>query len=52
LPLLFGVLAGGYVGKSVGSQTVFFLFVMFGFFITCFGIYREIKKYKKDLDKK
>ena len=52
LPLLFGVLAGGYVGKSVGSQTVFFLFVMLGFAVTCFGIYREIKQYKKSLEVK
>jgi len=51
-PLVLGVLAGNYVGQSVGSQTLFFAFIMMGFGITCFGIYREIKKYKKDLEKK
>ena len=50
LPLVFGVIAGGYVGRSVGSQLVFFLFLMSGFAITCYGIYREIKEYKKILN--
>ena len=49
-PLLLGVLGGQYVSKSVGSQVLFFVFVMLGFLITCFGIYREIKQYKKSLD--
>ncbi len=49
LPLLLGVLAGGYVGKSFGSQVLLFVFIMFGFLVTCFGIYREIKNYKKGL---
>ena len=51
LPLILAVFAGNYVSKSIGSQTIFFIFVMIGFGITCFGIYREIKKYKNDLDK-
>lgn len=50
-PLLLGILAGKYVGKSTGSQTLFFVFIMIGFGITCFGIYREIKNYKKNLEK-
>ena len=49
-PLLLGILGGNYVGRSTGSQVLFFVFVMLGFGITCFGIYREIKNYKKDLD--
>jgi hypothetical protein len=49
-PLLLGVLGGNYVSKSVGSQVLFFVFVMLGFLITCFGIYREIRQYKKGLD--
>jgi|GEM_PF-952812 len=49
-PLLLGVLGGQYVSKSVGSQVLFFVFVMLGFLITCLGIYREIKQYKKGLD--
>jgi len=48
-PLLLGVLGGQYVSKSVGSQVLFFIFVILGFLITCLGIYREIKQYKKDL---
>lgn len=51
-PLLLATLTGRYVSKSIGSQTLFFAFVMSGFGITCFGIYKEIKEYKKDLDKK
>ena len=50
IPLLLGALAGGYVSKSVGSQVLFFIFLMFGFLITCSGIYREIKQYKKTLE--
>ncbi len=49
-PLFFGAIGGGYVSKSIGSQVIFFIFVVFGFVITCFGIYREIKQYKKGLD--
>ena len=51
-PLILAIFAGKYVSQSIGSQTVFFLFIMLGFVITCWGIYREIKQYKKDLDKK
>ncbi len=49
-PILFAVLGGRYVGESFGSQTVFFVFVILGFLITCLGIYREIKSYKKGLE--
>jgi len=49
-PLIIALIGGRYVGKTVGSQTVFFLFVITGFLITCLGIYREIKQYKKNLD--
>ena len=52
LPLVLATLAGKYVSKSVGSQIVFFVFIMLGFLVTCLGIYREVKQYKKDLDKK
>ncbi len=51
-PLILGALAGKYVSKSVGSQVLFFVFLMLGFLVTCFGIYREIKEYKRDLEKK
>ena len=50
IPLVLGVIGGGYVSKSVGSQVLFFVFVMLGFLVTCLGIYREIKQYKKGLD--
>lgn len=51
LPLILAILVGKYVGKSAGSQFLFLVLMMAGFGITCFGIYREIKKYKKDLEK-
>ncbi len=51
-PLVLGFWGGGYVSKTVGSQVLFFIFIMLGFLITCLGIYREIKGYKKDLEKK
>ena len=50
-PLILALLIGRYFGQSFGSQLFFFLCVIAGFGITCFGIYREIKQYKKDLDK-
>ena len=50
-PLLLGLLGGSYVKKSFGSQTLFFLLLMLGFGITCYGIYREVKQYKKTLEK-
>ena len=49
-PLILSVLGGRYVSKTFGSQILFFVFVVFGFLITCFGIYREIKNYKKTFD--
>jgi len=51
IPLILAFWGGQYVGKSFGSQSLFFVCVVFGFLITCFGIYREIKNYKKNLDK-
>jgi len=49
-PLILGVILGKYVGESIGSQALFFVCLMAGFGITCFGIYREIKAYKKEID--
>ncbi|MFZ2072285.1 MAG: hypothetical protein WA101_02190 [Minisyncoccia bacterium] len=51
-PLVLGLLLGKYLRQNTGSQFLFFALMMAGFGITCFGIYREIKQYKKDLDKK
>jgi hypothetical protein len=51
-PLVLAVLTANYVNKSTESQTLFFGLIMIGFGITCFGVYREIKQYKKSLDKK
>ena len=51
LPLIFSLFAGSYVSKTFGSQFLYFTFVMLGFGITCFGIYREVKVYKKSIDK-
>ena len=46
LPLIFGLLAGQFTR----SQTWFLIFLMIGFATSCFGIYREIKEYKKEID--
>ena len=51
IPLILGIILGKYVGKSTGNQVLFFAIIIFSFLITCFGIYREIKKYKNDLEK-
>jgi F0F1-type ATP synthase assembly protein I len=50
-PLVIGLLLGKYVSQSAQSQALFFIFMMVGFGITCFGIYREVKEYKKSLEK-
>jgi hypothetical protein len=49
-PLVLAILLGNYVSKFTGSQFLFFACMMAGFGVTCFGIYREIKKYKKGLE--
>ena len=50
VPLILGALIGKYVSQSVGSQSFFFVLMMISFGITLFGIYREIKQYKKTLN--
>ena len=52
IPLVIGFFGGNHVSKTVGSQVLFFVFVVLGFLVTCLGIYREIKQYKKSLEKK
>ncbi|MEI8174484.1 MAG: hypothetical protein WCG28_00865 [bacterium] len=47
IPLILGLIANNFIK----SQNLFFGIIMAGFGITCFGIYREIKEYKKSLDK-
>lgn len=49
-PLVLAFLIGNYFSKTPEGQTLFLVCVMAGFGISCFGIYREIKQYKKDLD--
>jgi len=44
LPLVIGLIAGNFTE----SQTLFFIFLIIGFGITCFGIYKEVKGYKKE----
>ncbi|MFA6353534.1 MAG: hypothetical protein WCW93_01225 [Candidatus Paceibacterota bacterium] len=51
LPLILGLILGKYIGESAGSQTLFFGIIFLGFLITCYGIYREVKTYLKDLEK-
>ena len=51
LPLILALFIGNFVTKEDQSQTLFFVCLMIGFGISCYGIYREIKEYKKGLDK-
>lgn len=44
-PLVIALVAS----KFTESSGLFFVFLIIGFGITCFGIYREIKEYKKTL---
>ncbi len=48
-PLVLALLLGKYIGQA--NQVLFPIFIIVGFGISCFGIYREIKKYKKELEK-
>ena len=50
-PLIIALFFGRYIKESTGSQVWFFVAVFAGFTVTCYGIYREINLYKKDLDK-
>ena len=50
LPLIVALFTGKYIKESTKSQILFFLLIFFAFCITCFGIYREIKIYKKNLE--
>lgn len=51
LPLAIALFLGKYARESLGSQVWFFIAVILGFLITCFGIYREIKTYQKEVNK-
>jgi len=44
-PLILGLLLGRYL-----EQSLFSVFLIVGFGVSCFGIYREIKQYKKELE--
>jgi magnesium-transporting ATPase (P-type) len=48
-PIIVAVIFNNYLLK--GSQVLFFALMSFGFVVTCYGIYKEIKIYKRDLDK-
>ncbi len=50
IPLLIAVILGKYASRSTGNEMLFFGAVVLGFIITIYGIYGEIKKYKKDLE--
>jgi hypothetical protein len=52
IPLVLAMLLGNFVQKSVGSQVLFFIIIALGFAVTCYGIYKEIKDYKKTLQEK
>ncbi len=47
IPLVLAIV----ISKKI-APTLYLLFILVGFGITCFGIYKEIKKYKNSLNKK
>jgi hypothetical protein len=49
-PLILATWAGDYLSQSTQSQILFFVLVIVGFGVTCFGVYKEIKEYKESLD--
>jgi hypothetical protein len=49
--IVFPLIVGLISGKYIKNQVLFFFLLMICFGITCFGIYKEIKQYKKDLDR-
>ncbi len=51
-PLAIAFFLGKYFKANIGGQVLFFICVGVGFLITIYGIYREIKIYQKDLEKK
>jgi hypothetical protein len=48
--IIFPLLLAVVISKNI-APSLYLLFVLIGFGITCFGIYKEIKEYKKDLKK-
>jgi hypothetical protein len=50
-PLILALLVNRYFSNGESNQSLMLAFLMAGFGLTCFGIYKEIKKYKKTLDK-
>ena len=46
-PLVLAIVLGKYIGEENRA-----LLLILGFGATCFGLYREIKQYKKELEKK
>ena len=46
--IIFPLVIGLVAGRFTESQTLFFVLLMLGFGITCAGIYREVKQYKKE----
>ncbi|MBI2627771.1 hypothetical protein HYW72_02470 [Candidatus Nomurabacteria bacterium] len=48
--IIFPLVIGLVAGQFTESQILFFIFLMVGLGVSCFGIYREIKEYKKNLD--
>ncbi len=51
LPLIFALIFEKYLNKEANSQILFFIVLTSAFLVTCFGIYKEIKKYKLDIER-
>ncbi len=50
VPLVVAIILLKYIQLSVGSQIWFFIAVIIAFIVTCFGIYREVKIYKQEVE--
>jgi F0F1-type ATP synthase assembly protein I len=46
--IIFPLFLGLIVSQFTENQTLFFIFLIIGFCITCLGIYKEIKQYRKE----
>ncbi len=50
-PAILALIITNYFKDTFGGNTVFLTLIFGAFLITCFGIYREVKIYKKDLER-
>jgi len=49
--VLFPLIIGLVAKEFTENQSIFLISLVVGFGITCYGIYREIRVYKKEIEK-